>query len=232
MTADVFMLDYENVQPASLGSLVPGRCRIMVFLGENQPRLPVDLVKALQPFGADAEYLRITGSGPNAVDFHIAFYIGRRVAEWPTAAFTIVSKDTGFDPLVKHLNGLKIPCKRIATLPGSAKAVAAKAATAAAVKPAAAKNVQVIVEKPSKPAAKVTSAGAMITADRAKQLAESLARLKGMKSARPTRKKTLDSSLRSWFSPTLDSVRVEWLVQQLIASGKVGLEGEKVTYRF
>lgn len=54
----------------------------------------------MQQLGADAQYIKIGGSGKNALDFHLAFYIGELSARDPEAYFNIVSKDTGFDPLV------------------------------------------------------------------------------------------------------------------------------------
>ena len=51
-------------------------------------------------------------SGANALDFHIAFYIGQIVAREPEAYFHIVSKDTGFDPLIQHLKTKKVLCCR------------------------------------------------------------------------------------------------------------------------
>ena len=50
--------------------------------------------------------------GRNALDFHIAYYIGRLVAEDPNAYFHIISKDKGFDPLIEHLRNEKIFCSR------------------------------------------------------------------------------------------------------------------------
>ena len=112
MSKPYVLIDFENVQPKTLDRLQPGSVRIKVFLGQHQNRLMLELVQALQPFGADAEYIAIQGSGPDAVDFHIAFYIGRLAAEDPGATFTIISRDKGFDPLVRHLVGLGIPCQR------------------------------------------------------------------------------------------------------------------------
>jgi hypothetical protein len=73
----------------------------------------VELAKALQPMGERAEYIRIDGSGPNAVDFHISFYIGQIAAADANSYFLIVSKDTGFDPLIEHLKSKKILSKRV-----------------------------------------------------------------------------------------------------------------------
>ena len=133
MSKPYVLIDFENVQPKTLDRLQPGAVRIKVFLGQHQNRLMLDLVQALQPFGADAEYIAIQGSGPDAVDFHIAFYIGRLAAAEPGAAFTIISRDRGFDPLVRHLVGLGIECQRIPDIEGTpapAKPAAKKAAKA------------------------------------------------------------------------------------------------------
>lgn len=71
---------------------------------------------ALQPFGSDAEYIEIEGNGSNALDFHIAYYVGRLAAESADAFFHIISKDKGFDPLIKYLKGQKILCQRSASV--------------------------------------------------------------------------------------------------------------------
>lgn len=80
-----------------------GPFKIKVFLGANQTRIPVTLATALQHLGASAEYVLLDSSGSNALDFHIAYYVGILSAQEPAAFFHIISKDTGFDPLIKHL---------------------------------------------------------------------------------------------------------------------------------
>ena len=160
MTTPFFLIDFENVQPKALGRLQPGAARIKVFLGQHQSRLMLELVQALQPFGKDAEYIQITGSGPDAVDFHIAFYIGRLASAHPGATFTIVSKDRGFDPLVKHLETLGIECRRVPEIPESATTAPAKAKAAkqsAAAKKAAKKFI--VTGEPPAPAPPIKPAG-------------------------------------------------------------------------
>lgn len=58
------------------------------------------------------EWIQINGSGKNALDFHITFMLGRLTERDPTAVFHIISKDTGFDPLVSYLKSQKLLCKR------------------------------------------------------------------------------------------------------------------------
>lgn len=120
MPRQYLLVDFENVQPANLGALKPGEWDIRVFLGQHQTRLEFGLVQAVQAFGANAQYIQIVGNGKDALDFHIAFYIGRLSIEEPGSSFVIVSRDTGFDPLIKHLDKLGIACKRVATIPGAA----------------------------------------------------------------------------------------------------------------
>lgn len=96
------LLDYENVHPKNLPPLNGHSFKILVFAGVNQTKIPLELAAALQPFGKDAEYVAISGSGHNALDLHIAFVIGELSKDDPEGYFYIISKDTGFDPLVKH----------------------------------------------------------------------------------------------------------------------------------
>ena len=49
------------------------------------------------------EIFRLEKVGNNAVDFALAYYLGRKVAGDSSAYFHIVSKDAGFGPLVEHL---------------------------------------------------------------------------------------------------------------------------------
>lgn len=112
MKTNFVLIDYESVQPKLLSSLNQEHFHVFVFLGEHQTKIPLDLVEAMQILGNRAKYIKINGVGPNALDFHIAFYIGQIAKETPDSYFHIISKDKGFDPLIKHLKSLKILCAR------------------------------------------------------------------------------------------------------------------------
>lgn len=75
---------------------------------ETKIKLTFEVASVLQQMGERAEYIKISGNGSNALDFHIAYYIGLLASKEPEAYFHIVSKDTGFDPLINHLKGKKI----------------------------------------------------------------------------------------------------------------------------
>jgi hypothetical protein len=106
------LVDFENVQPKDLALLSGRSYKIKIFLGTHQGKIPVAMARALQAFGPDVEYVQAGGSGSNAVDFHIAYYIGQLAAKTPNARFHVISKDTGFDPLLKHVSEQGIGCRR------------------------------------------------------------------------------------------------------------------------
>ncbi len=116
MRTNIVLIDSENVQPDSIEKLGYDHFRVFVFVGANQKRIDISIVKAVQALGAKGEYVQISGNGPNALDFHIAFYIGKYSAAYPDAYFHIISKDKGFDPLIKHLKEQNIFCSRCASV--------------------------------------------------------------------------------------------------------------------
>ena len=70
----------------------------------------------MQSLGADARYVQIDGGGKNAADFHIAFYMGVLSRSDPGDRIHIVSRDKGFDPLVRHLVSMDIKAARVRDL--------------------------------------------------------------------------------------------------------------------
>jgi len=113
MRTNYLLIDLENVQPDNLAFVNGVPWKVKVFVGANQNKISTKMAIALQKLGSDAvEYITMEGNGPNALDFHIAYSIGRLAAQDPNAFFHIISKDTGFDPLIKYLRGQKVLCQR------------------------------------------------------------------------------------------------------------------------
>jgi len=112
VSTNYVLIDFENVQPKNLSILAAHPFKVLVFIGANQTKVPRHVAVAMQALGDRAKYVEIDGSGPNALDFHIAYYIGELAAADPTGSFHIISKDKGFDPLIRHLKGKKIQVRR------------------------------------------------------------------------------------------------------------------------
>lgn len=110
------LIDFENVRPDSLEQLDHEYFKLLVFVGASQGCVPYGMVTSLHRFGDRVEYIKISGNGSNALDFHIAYYIGKLAAADPTAYFHIISKDGGYDPLVQHLLAKSIVVRRVETI--------------------------------------------------------------------------------------------------------------------
>lgn len=108
MKTNYVLIDYENVQPEAMAVLNQEHFKVLVFVGASQTKVTYEVAASLQQLGERAEYIKIAGNGSNALDFHIAFYIGVLAGIEPGAYFHIVSADKGFDPLILHLKSKKI----------------------------------------------------------------------------------------------------------------------------
>lgn len=117
MKTNYILIDYENVQPDSIPTSGDVPTKVLIFVGSRQPKIPTTFLKSIQDLQGDAEYVWVTGEGKNALDFHIAYYIGKIAAGDPDSQFHIISKDQGYDPLIRHLKNEKIQIRR---LPGFA----------------------------------------------------------------------------------------------------------------
>ena len=112
MATNYVLIDFENVQPKNLELLTTHPFKVFVFVGASQTKVPFDLADSMQLLGNDAKYIKISGNGQNALDFHIAYYVGELAAKDPGAHFHIISKDKGFDQLIAHLKSRKISIQR------------------------------------------------------------------------------------------------------------------------
>ena len=117
MTYSEFVfVDFENVQSFDLGSL-DSNTKVYIFVGRQQKKIPFELVTSAQKRGGAIEWIQISGQGRNALDFHIAYYLGELNQTTPKdVRFTVLSKDTGYDPLIQHLSEFGRQCKRINSL--------------------------------------------------------------------------------------------------------------------
>ena len=90
--------------------------KVFVFIGANQMKLPRNTVVSMQALGEKAKYIEIEGSGPNALDFHIAYYVGELAASDSKGSYYVVSRDKGFDPLIRHLKDRNVRIRRVKDL--------------------------------------------------------------------------------------------------------------------
>lgn len=92
-------VDYENMNNLKKCPKIDGK--YFFFVGAKQKSIPKSLVFASND--SDVEWIEIDGSGKNALDFHIAYYLAKNDSEKDVLHY-ILSKDSGFDPLVSFIN--------------------------------------------------------------------------------------------------------------------------------
>lgn len=207
------LIDFENVHVKSLGLLEGEHFRVMVFLGPKNTKLPVDLVLAMQAFGERAQYVTLETSGTNALDFHIAFHLGRLVAEEPGGFYHIISNDTGFDPLVLHLKGRKIFSARSASIEEMPCFRAEVAAS-----PKGAPEIVAMQRTTSDP----ESFDELCT--------RAIAHLRAMKAAKPAKTNTLHSTIKAKLGKDVPASTVDMVCSELVKRGHVKVSGKAVSY--
>src|SRR5262249_30863599 len=102
MADSVLLVDYENIGKIDLAA-IPDGVRVPFFFGASQKSVRTEFLKAALKLGERFVPIDIEGQGKNALDFHIAFYLGEYLARSRDTACVILSRDKGFDPLVRHL---------------------------------------------------------------------------------------------------------------------------------
>ncbi|MGI6252742.1 MAG: PIN domain-containing protein [Aminivibrio sp.] len=106
-------IDFENLPGVEVEDIEDSK--ILIFLGENQKKIPTDTIRRTQPMGDRVEWITISGAGRNALDFHIAYYLAKNNTD-PSICHYIVSMDSGYDPLIRHVGTFGQKCKRVITL--------------------------------------------------------------------------------------------------------------------
>jgi hypothetical protein len=230
MKTNYVLIDFENVQPASIAALDAEHFHVIVFCGANQTKVGLDLATLMQKMGSRAQYLQISGNGSNALDFHIAFYIGELASREPGAFFHIISKDTGFDPLIAHLKSRKIlsaRSKTIADMPifrAAEQASTSKLSAAPPVVPSTSTKSSAAAAKPGRAAAAPLRQGP------AERVADAVKDLVRRGNSRPRTVKTLSSTLHALFNKKLGETEITALIDALVHGKHVVVDGTKVTY--
>lgn len=96
-------VDYENTKTINAGVLGIERTTFTLLLGPQNTKFDIGLVEQLMRCAGSVEIVRLERAGKNAVDFALAYYLGRKVAGDSAAYFHIISNDAGYAPLVEHL---------------------------------------------------------------------------------------------------------------------------------
>jgi hypothetical protein len=246
MSPTYILIDFENVKPpaADLKLIRGSEYRVRLFHGAHQNKFDAEIVKALQPLGTQVEFVQCERAGKNALDFHIAFYLGRTLQESEgTAAppgkgarFFVVSKDGGFDVLLGHMRGLGYDAARVTNVRSALSmedatdvAAAPKAVAKTAKKTPAAKAVTAQAQpatKKSKPAAPLPK-----KVEKPDAWSRTIENLRDHPNNRPTTSKTLERHVTTLLGKETSPEVVRDLIARLEYEGVAVLSGKKLEYR-
>lgn len=115
MIKKLLLVDLENKHKVDLSPLDES-FRAIIFVGAHQNPPKAAKKSATAHRFSRVDFLKISGAGKNALDFHIAFELGRTFETAPNTQCFVLSSDKGFDPLLTHLNGSGMTCKRVETI--------------------------------------------------------------------------------------------------------------------
>ncbi|MBL8258096.1 MAG: hypothetical protein JNJ62_15970 [Pseudoxanthomonas mexicana] len=223
------LIDHENVQPADLAGLNAENACVLVFTGAQQ-KVAISLVEAVQTLGERGRFVRISGNGKNALDFHIAYYLGKLSERDPQASYLLVTADSGYDPLIAHLNAQGITTKRVAPPRQTVKAENSLVAKPKAAKKAAAKKSLVITVEPGKAppakqaAARVAPGAAASDADKVLRM------LAGMPNNLPRNEASLRRMIATWLS-SKESSRLDAVIAEMKRRKSISASVGKLAYK-
>ncbi len=102
-------IDYENMGDLKELPQIDGK--YFIFIGENQGKIPRQFVF---PKG-NKELIDIKGSGKNALDFHIVYFLAKNDDKEDVEHY-VLSKDSGYDPIIAFCKKENKVVKRIISI--------------------------------------------------------------------------------------------------------------------
>ncbi len=225
-------VDFENVHQVDLSLIGAKGVSFTLMVGAKQTKLDADLVEKLMAHSLSVQLVKLKSSGRNALDFALAYYLGRAVLSDPTAYFHLISKDGGFDPLIEHLRDRHIHVRRHVscadltfTWPGKTPPVGESVVKTAAKK--------VVKKAPAKKVAKKVATKKVVKDALVKKgdpvdewLERVVKNLRDHPKARPVKKKTLLAKVGDLIKNPADGPEVQAVIARLVKAGNLKF-GEK-----
>ena len=217
MADTVLLVDLENVGKVDLKA-IPAEFRVLVFFGSSDKKVPMELFDAALELKDRFAHIKIDGQGKNALDFHIAFYLGELLQKEPNTRCIVLSKDKGFDPLVKHLVGRYLNVSRVASLGEATKQLNV-----------ASKDSKPVPKEP-KPKTKSTTPRPSLPAD---PYAQAVAWIESIeKKKRPQKRMRLIAHVFNHFGKKIPEADVQAFVDRLVSEKRLDETNGALTYNF
>ena len=245
--SNFYFIDFENLQNLDYDSINKDTDQIVIFAGQNQSKISIEIIKKTQPLGKAVEWIQMEGSGRNSLDFHIAFYLGYFIALQESLCkktkVHVLSKDADYDNLIKHIQSLGYACERIEVISKEIKttpthqnkttettdksivvgnSVDDQIARLIKSSSPTSETIEKIVPPTSKPTLDSQQT------DPYNSFVEKLTKLE--KPKRPRKKETLSNYITSYYRGIKTKVDSQLILNRLTKQKIIALSGEKISY--
>jgi hypothetical protein len=212
MYKSVVFVDFENIQKID-ADLVNPKTKIIVIVGLNQDKKAFEFAKNLFNNVASIELIKVNGQGPNALDIFIAFYVGKYFENIKESEIVILSNDSDYDPLIKHLDGYGISIKNKKIVSNENKKN---------------KSTEIKEQKLEK---QIIKPKAKVTTDDIQKVIEYLQKqTKSQKSKRPAKIATLENYLYTHFAQKLSLEKIKGAINFMKNSKYITISNNKINY--
>ena len=199
-------VDFENVKAIDATVMGGKNLTFHLFLGPQNKKLDVDVVEKLLDNAQAVKLIRSPVAGKNALDFVLAYHLGQAVQTDPKGYFHIISKDGGFDSLVKLLESKRVKVRRHVDWSGLH-----------------------FDSPPKKPVAEAPTPVAKALSPGAEKVLENLRK---SEKNRPKKKKTLVSHALNFLGKGATTAMGEEVVEELRKSGRLVIDDKgSVAYK-
>ena len=236
-------VDFENVQSVQLDLIAGKPVMVIMVIGKDQTKIPLELVEQLMTFSSQVRLVRTEVKGKNALDFVLSAEVGAQGVADPNGTFHIISRDKGFDALVAHFRGhdrsaarhdafVKVPILSTSSTPATpSRPAPTPTATRAATpppRPAATKSPASTAPPKKSPASRKAAApDPTPTLDFTVVPADKLARLKDRIAPgtlnRPKTTRALRGLIKDKLGPKLSASDIEDILDQLTIDGALSI---------
>jgi len=104
----LIMIDYENVQPKNIPADKLKGVDLMFFVGDKQPKVSLSFELETSTEALTVTLVKNHVGGKNALDMLISCELGRTMERAPERKYCIISKDKGYDALVRYYKDHKV----------------------------------------------------------------------------------------------------------------------------
>lgn len=101
-----YLIDFENVGSDGLSGTekLNAQDTVIIFYSANSNKLSMEMHRCICASPAKFEYFEISVGGKNALDFQLSTYLGYLITQSDDKEFYIISKDNGFEHVIKFWN--------------------------------------------------------------------------------------------------------------------------------